>query len=99
MRRIEMSYPLMEDAVFQAIYNITGQVTLISECQDFISRLAIDGFELCSLKTKVAATDSQQLQAKIRAIVIETEAAQNGNCDAGEILSDLVADLRVLSAM
>ena len=45
------------------------------------------------------ATDVQQLQAKIRAIVIETVEAQNGNCDAGEILSDLVADLRVLSAM
>ena len=48
---------------------------------------------------ELAATASQQLQAKIRAIVLETEEAQNGNCDAGEILSDLVANLRVLSAM
>jgi hypothetical protein len=43
--------------------------------------------------------DSQQLQAKIRAIVIETVEAQNGSVDAGELLCDLVADLRVLSAM
>lgn len=45
------------------------------------------------------ATDVQQLQAKIRAIVCDTIEAQNGNVDAGELLCDLVADLRVLSAM
>ena len=56
--------------------------------------------EECALYANVKNfTDVQQLQAKIRAIVIETVEAQNGNCDAGEILSDLVADLRVLSAM
>jgi len=45
------------------------------------------------------ATDKQQLQAKIRAIVNDTVEAQNGGVDAGELLCDLVADLRVLSAM
>jgi hypothetical protein len=45
------------------------------------------------------ATDVQQLQAKIRAIVIETVEAQNCGVSAGELLTDLVADLRVLSAM
>ena len=44
-------------------------------------------------------TDVQHLQAKIRAIVCDTIEAQNGNVDAGELLCDLVADLRVLSAM
>jgi hypothetical protein len=46
-----------------------------------------------------APTDNQQLQAKIRAIVNETIESQNGDVDAGELLTDLVADLRVLSAM
>ena len=67
---------------------------------DATDALADAMVEYAALKiAELATTDSQQLQAKIRAIVLETEAAQNGTVDAGEILSDLVADLRVLSAM
>ena len=41
----------------------------------------------------------QQLKAKIAAIVKETDAACDGDCDCGEILNDLVANLRQLSAV
>ena len=50
-------------------------------------------------RTVRANSPVQQLQAKIRAIVNETIESQNGDVDAGELLTDLVADLRVLSAM
>jgi hypothetical protein len=41
----------------------------------------------------------QQLKAKIAAIIKETDEACNGDCDCGEILNDLVANLRQLSAI
>jgi len=50
-------------------------------------------------KVVESANSLQQLQAKIRALVAETVESQNGNVDAGELLVDLLADLRVLSAM
>ena len=48
---------------------------------------------------ELSATDSQQLQAKIRALVAKTVKSQNRNVDVGELLVDLLDNLRVLSAM
>ena len=48
---------------------------------------------------KSPATDLQQLQNKLCAIVLETVEAQNDGVDAGELLTDLLADLRVLADM
>ena len=45
------------------------------------------------------ANSVQQLQAKIAAIVKETDEECDGDCDSGEILNDLVANLRQLSAV
>ena len=45
------------------------------------------------------ANGEQQLQAKIAAIVKETDEECDGDCDSGEILNDLVANLRQLSAV
>jgi hypothetical protein len=57
------------------------------------------GIEIVKDARQENIEEKPELQAKIRAIVIETVEAQNGGVSAGELLTDLVADLRVLSAM
>ena len=55
----------------------------------------------CSSKRREAApsASANKLQAKIAAIVKETDEECDGDCDSGEILNDLVANLRQLSAV